>query len=177
MHTSKTAEETLEFLWRNYVTLCEQVDLEAMPPDTLDVHIQQNSPVRPFRISAWLARQGYFISAWNLWEYYSRSLCQDLPIKAQKQSDESTVDWVARSLTANSNRFPNAHGSVVQTALGISLLTVVLALMTPDPNVCFSAHAPPFATSKHGKMAILPLNTNTSQNYRSRSKTLSKKQK
>jgi len=105
MHTATTAHETLEFLWNNYLTLCGQVDLDSMRPDALHVHIEHNSPVRPFRIAAWLARQGYFISAWSLWEYYSRSLCQDLPHKEQKAGNESTVDWVARSLTANSKSF------------------------------------------------------------------------
>lgn len=105
MHTATTAEEALKFLWNNYQTLCKQVDLASMPPDVQDVHIEQNSPMRPFRISAWLARQGYFVSAWSLWEYYSRSLCQDLPRKEQKTDNESTVDWVARSLTANSKSF------------------------------------------------------------------------
>jgi hypothetical protein len=105
MHTAKTAYETLEFLWNNYLALCEQVDLDSMPPETLDIHIANNSRVRPFRIAAWLARQGYFISAWSLWEYYSRSLCQSLPHKEQKLKHESTVEWVARSLAANSRTF------------------------------------------------------------------------
>lgn len=105
MHTATTATETLEILWNNYLTLGEQVDLEAMPPETLDVHIQENAPVRPFRIATWLARQGYFIAAWALWEYYSRSLCQSLPNKKQEGGNGSTVDWVARSLTANSMDF------------------------------------------------------------------------
>jgi hypothetical protein len=105
MHSATTAHETLEFLWNNYLALCEQVDLEAMPLQTLDVHIKNNSPVRPFRIAAWLARQGYFISAWSLWEYYSRSLCQALPNKERKSGSESTVDWVARSLAANAKSF------------------------------------------------------------------------
>lgn len=105
MHTPATANETLEFLWHNYLSLCEQVDLDSMSPETLDVHIQQNAPVRPFRIAAWLARQGYFIAAWSLWEYFSRHSCQRLPNKTQKVERESTVKWVARSLTANGVTF------------------------------------------------------------------------
>jgi hypothetical protein len=105
MHTATTAHETLMFLWNNYLALCEQVDLDSMPPETLDIHIENNSPVRPLRIAAWLARLGYFISAWSLWEYYSRSLCQSLPHKEQKLGNESTVEWVARSLAANSKEF------------------------------------------------------------------------
>lgn len=30
MHTARTAHETLEFLWNNYLALCEQVDLDSM---------------------------------------------------------------------------------------------------------------------------------------------------
>jgi hypothetical protein len=107
MHTAATARETLEFLWNNYLTLGERVDLESMPPDVLDSHLKQNSPVRPFRIAAWLARQGYFIAAWSLWEYYSRSLCEGLRLKEQKANHESTVDWVERSLRVNAKSFTN----------------------------------------------------------------------
>lgn len=105
MHTAKTAHETLEFLWNNYLAICKQVDLDSMPPETLEVHVENNAPVRPFRIAAWLARQGYFISVWSLWEYYSRSLCESLPHKERKRGNESTVDWVARALSANSTSF------------------------------------------------------------------------
>ncbi len=105
MHTAKTAHETLGFLWNNYLALCEQVDLDSMPPETLDVHIGNDAPVRPFRIAAWLVRQGYFISAWSLWEYYSCSLCGCLPRREPRRRNESTVDWVARSLLANSQPF------------------------------------------------------------------------
>lgn len=105
MDTAKLANETLEILWNNYLILSEQVDLESVPPNVLDVHIQQNSPVRPSRIAVGLGRYGYFISAWSLWECYSRCLCQHLPHKEQKARNESTVDWVARSLTANAKTF------------------------------------------------------------------------
>lgn len=105
MHTAKTAHETLESLWNNYLVLCEKVDLDSMPPEALDICIENKSPQRPFRIAAWLARQGDFISAWSLWEYYSRSLCQFLSHKEKKLDNESTVEWVARSLAANSKAF------------------------------------------------------------------------
>ena len=105
MHTASTAHETLELLWNNYLTLCEQVDLDSMPPDTLAVHVKQNSPERPFRIAAWLARQGYFIAAWSLWEYYARGLCQSLQNKEKRGDNESTIEWVGRSLAANSVAF------------------------------------------------------------------------
>lgn len=105
MHTATTARETLDFLWDNYLTLAGQVDLDAMQPDVLDLHIQQNSPEHPLKIAAWLARLGYFISAWSLWEYYSRCVCKDLPRQEQKASNESMVEWVARSLSVNAKTF------------------------------------------------------------------------
>ena len=105
MHTAKTAYETLELLWNNYLVLGEQVDFDFMPRETLEVHIERNSQVRPFRIASWLARQGYFIAAWALWEYYSRTMCQGLMKKEQRRRYESTVDWVAKSLAANSVDF------------------------------------------------------------------------
>jgi hypothetical protein len=101
MHTASTARESLELLWRNYLLLQEQVDPESMTPETLDVHVKQNSLVRPLRIATWLARQGFFIAAWSLWEYYARSLCQSLTNNDTKARNESTVEWVARSLAAN----------------------------------------------------------------------------
>ncbi len=106
MHTASTALETLDFLWNNYLTLAEQVDLDSMSPETLDVHVEHNAPVLPCRIAAWLARHGYFIAAWSLWEYYARGLCQRLPIKEQKAPNESTVAWVGRSLATNAVAFP-----------------------------------------------------------------------
>jgi len=76
-----------------------------MSPETLEIH--RNSPRRPFRIATWLARQGFFIAAWSLWEFYSRNLCEYLPNKETKGNHESTVDWVGRSLKANSIAFSN----------------------------------------------------------------------
>jgi hypothetical protein len=66
---------------------------------------KQNARVRPFRIEAWFARQGYFIAAWSLWEYYARGLCQRLPNEEARISKESVVEWVGRSLLANNMRF------------------------------------------------------------------------
>jgi hypothetical protein len=105
MHTASTAHEALDFLWNNYLGLSEQVDLEVMPPENIDTLIRQNAPVRPFRIATWLARQGYFIAAWSLWEYYARGFCQRLPNKETKRANESTVEWVGRSLAANNVSF------------------------------------------------------------------------
>jgi hypothetical protein len=101
MHTAATATETLQILWNNYLTLSERVDLEAMPQELLVFHSECESPEYPFRVAAWLARQGYFIAAWVLWEYYGRNLCEALANKKRKSRGESTVDWVAKSLAAN----------------------------------------------------------------------------
>jgi len=117
MHTATTANETLDFLWKNYLTLCEQVDLDVMPPEALDAHIQHNSPERPFRIAAWLTRQGFFIAAWSLWEYYSRSVCQRLPTKKKNTRNESTVNWVGRLLTANDIDFADKDWFVSANSL------------------------------------------------------------
>ena len=108
MHNARTAGETLELLWNNYLTLSEQVDLEAMPPDALDA-LDTKAPIRPLRIAAWLARQAYFIAAWSLWEYYARSLCLALPQSERRAKDESTVAWIARSLQANAMKFVDQH--------------------------------------------------------------------
>jgi hypothetical protein len=100
MHNAMTAEETLDFLWDNYLTLSEKVDLEAMPPDDFYA-LNPTTPVRPFRIAAWLSRQSYYLAAWNLWEYYSRCLCKALVTKTKKLKNESVVDWISNSLAAN----------------------------------------------------------------------------
>ncbi len=105
MHIASTANETLNLLWNNYSTLCVQVNPGNMSPETLEIH--RNSPLRPFRIATWLARQFIIIAAWSLWEYYSRKLCEHLPIQEKKVKHESTIDWVGRSLKANSIAFSN----------------------------------------------------------------------
>jgi hypothetical protein len=105
MHTAETAWETNEFLWKNYVSLGQVVDLDMMPPEVFDQHLERNSPVRPFRIGAWLARQGYFVAAWALWEYYSRSLCAGYAVQIRKAGNESHVNWVNRSTRANGVAF------------------------------------------------------------------------
>jgi hypothetical protein len=102
MHSPATALETLNILWENYLSLAEKVDIEAMLPDTFAAHVEQRSPMRPLRIGSWVVRQGFFIAAWALWEYYSQCLCDGLPNKTKKQGGESTVDWVKNSLAANS---------------------------------------------------------------------------
>ncbi len=104
--TGKQALEFLEFLRSNYHRVAREVDVQLMSPDLLDSHIKHNTPARPLMAAAWFARQGYFISTWSLWEYYSRCFCEGLSIKVQKGRNESHVRWVGRSLAANNIRFP-----------------------------------------------------------------------
>ena len=109
MHSAKTAYETIELLWNNYLALAEQVDLEAMDHQTRMAHARNKQPVRPFRIATWLARQGYFIAAWGLWEYYSHEVCDSLENKDRRHKSESHVQWVSRSLKANGLKFPDSE--------------------------------------------------------------------
>ena len=76
--------------------------------------------MRPLRIAAWLARQGYFIAAWALWECYSRSLCQTLDEKVDPAGGKSTVHWVKHSLAANGICFPDYGWFESANAFGTS---------------------------------------------------------
>ena len=105
MHSEKAASEIIQALWANYQTLGRDVDLEMMPLETIDALVQQKAMIRPFRIAAWLARLGYFIAAWALWEAYARGFCGRLPIKLPRSSNDSIVDWLAKSLAANQISF------------------------------------------------------------------------
>ena len=106
MHSARTAKETLELLWHNYQALAEEIDFEAMDPERVAKHRDLKPPVRPFRIAAWLGMQAFLVSAWSLWEYYSRSLCNSLDTKTKKDNGDSHVDWVRKSLAANNVEFP-----------------------------------------------------------------------
>jgi len=109
MISAKLAKDMLDFLWNNHHILSEHVNLEMMPPDRLDALVAQKVLVRPFRISTSLANQGYFVSAWSLWEFYSNGLCDSLPIQLARSKKESCVEWVKRSLEANGKEFDD-HG-------------------------------------------------------------------
>jgi hypothetical protein len=100
-----SARESLEFLRFNHFKLFEQIDPEMMPEATLRRQINQGAKVRPFRIATWSARQGFFISAWSLWEHTANKICDRLQLKERKQSNESAVGWIGRSLVANSRTF------------------------------------------------------------------------
>lgn len=107
MTPAKRARETIELLWHNYQTVAEDVDLEAMNPENVAKYVARKSPVRPFRIAAWLGRQAFFVAAWSLWEYYTRELCDRLLMKTKRANDDSHVDWVRKSMTVNDLVFTN----------------------------------------------------------------------
>jgi hypothetical protein len=100
-----SARESLEFLRFNHFKLSEQIDLEMMSEATLRRHINQGAKVRPFRIATWCAGQGFFISAWSLWEHAANQHCDGLSLKEKKQGNESAVGWIGRSLAANGRTF------------------------------------------------------------------------
>ncbi|MCK9304749.1 MAG: hypothetical protein M0P27_05075 [Bacteroidales bacterium] len=105
MPSAEVAIETLELLWRNYLTLAENVDLESMDPQIVANHVARKSPVRPFRIAAWLGRQAFFLAAWSLWEHYTSELCDSLPTQVRKAKGDSHVNWVMKNLTPNNLPF------------------------------------------------------------------------
>ncbi len=106
MHNIDNARDSLEFLWNNYILLCEHADIDSLSVDDIESHIEYDPSLRHLRISTWCARQGFFMSSWALWEYYSRSLCGNLQKLTEKRKEnESTVDWINRTLTNNSKPF------------------------------------------------------------------------
>jgi hypothetical protein len=104
MHSPEFALKTLELLRNNYLILGRIVDLELMSSERLDFVRTQNGPIQPLLISAWLSTQGFFISAWAMWEYHSQKLCEGLPNK-QSKKNKSHVQWVADTLAANGTSF------------------------------------------------------------------------
>jgi hypothetical protein len=104
MHSPELALEALEHVWNNYHILGDHVDLQRMPPDRLDALVRLKAPARPFRLAAWVATQGFMVSAWAIWEYHSRVLCEGLPNRVTDRG-KSHVQWVAEMLDANDRRF------------------------------------------------------------------------
>ncbi|MBL8828308.1 MAG: hypothetical protein JNM18_15105 [Planctomycetaceae bacterium] len=107
MHSAQLAHDTLNLLWNNYLTLAETVDPELMPDEKLEQLVKMNAKWRPFRISAWLCQQSYFLSAWTLFEYYARTLCDRLEKQTSKTRMESTIAWIGRSMELNRLKFEN----------------------------------------------------------------------
>ena len=108
MHTQATALETHELLWNNYFTLVGEVDREAISREQLDVLEKLGTTTRELDLMEWLARQGYFISTWALWEYYARGFCKRLALKVDQEDKESTVRWIERWLAKNGVEFREA---------------------------------------------------------------------
>jgi hypothetical protein len=105
MHSPELALQTLEHLWRNYLTLGEQVDLGLMSWDRSDAALAQPPAVRrSLEFASWLAAQGFFFSAWALWEYHSRAACDGLPNKASDKG-KSHVQWAKDTFDVNGRTF------------------------------------------------------------------------
>jgi hypothetical protein len=100
------ALQFLDTLRTNYQRLAQEVDIELMPRQRFDQLIEGNAPYEPFMQAAQFGRQGAIVSAWSLWEYYSRALCERLPTSVRRERRDSCVTWVGRSLTANGISFP-----------------------------------------------------------------------
>ncbi len=107
MDTPDAMRETLEFLWNNHHVMNQHFDLELMPQERLEVLCRERALTRPFRVSLWLARQGFFLSAWSLWEFYCHGLCERLPHPLKKAHHESCVGWARRVLAAHGQGFPD----------------------------------------------------------------------
>lgn len=105
MHTPATALETLTLLWDNYCDLAEHRDVSFMSGDAIDWHVSNNTPLRPLRVAAGLARQGFISSAWFLWESYAIERYKVLGATLRKKNHESTVDWVGLMLDSVGQRF------------------------------------------------------------------------
>jgi hypothetical protein len=107
-------EETLELLWQNHLILVENVSPEAMSPSNLAAHSANSAPARPFRIATWLSRQGFFISAWALWERYARDLCMSMSSQCKRSNSDSHVVWVRQCMSQNG--VPFTHSDWFQAA-------------------------------------------------------------
>jgi hypothetical protein len=104
MHSAKLSLKSLELLWSNYLILGRTVDLEMMSSERLDFVREQNGPIQPLLLSAWLSTQGFFVSAWSIWEYHSRNLCEGYGKKVGEKN-KCHVQWVAETLEANGSSF------------------------------------------------------------------------
>ena len=105
MHTRELALKTLELLQQNDQIVGTHVDLGRMPYHRLAKLVKTNVAINPFVLSAWLQTQGYYMSLWSLWEYYSRILCEAMPEKVNATRHKSHVEWVRDSLLANGQTF------------------------------------------------------------------------
>jgi hypothetical protein len=105
MHTQELALKTLEHLQNNDHIVRTQVDRTLMPCDRLAEMVQKNVPINSLLLATWLQNQGYYMSLWSLWEYYSRNLCEGMPITVKKKNNQSHVEWVRDTFHANNQTF------------------------------------------------------------------------
>jgi hypothetical protein len=95
------AVKLVHHLWDNHLRLARQVDIESMPEPALDRVVREELRVGPFQIATWLARQSFIMAAWALWDYYSRLYRNELPTLVAERKQDSCVDLVERSFSAN----------------------------------------------------------------------------
>jgi len=128
MHTKETCRLTLTLLWRNYQRLDKEIRGEPKEPYDLNDLPTNNMEQR---VSLWLCRQGFILSAWNLWEQYARDLIEGLSNEVKR--DKSFPIWVADSFNANSKSFPKSDW--FRDANGLrNLLVHFGARFDSDPN-------------------------------------------
>src|SRR5262245_39082815 len=101
MHTQELALKTLDHLRSNNHILGSHVDLYRMPHDRLEGLVKARVAADPFLLSAWLEAQGYYMSIWALWEYYSRILSESMPGRSTPRKKEPHVLSVREILQAN----------------------------------------------------------------------------
>src|SRR5262249_3907107 len=77
---------------------------------------KEGAKAEPYRLSAWLATQGFFIAAWSIWEYHSRILCQGLPRRVSERN-KSHVQWVVETFQANNRNFAERDWFAAANAL------------------------------------------------------------
>ena len=95
----------LDILRGNYLDLARQKDPEFMPLEVLEPYERHGSFPSSLLTAAWFGRQGGIVSVWSLWEVYSTTICTPLPNQVKRKRGESHVEWVGRTLTANSWQF------------------------------------------------------------------------
>jgi hypothetical protein len=105
MHTQELALKVLKHLRYNDHIVGTHVDLHRMPHNRLTELLKKNVAINPFVLSTWLQTQGYYMSLWLLWEYYSRILCEAMPTKVKAMKGKPHVEWVCDTFRANSETF------------------------------------------------------------------------
>jgi hypothetical protein len=106
VHTQATARDTLKLLWANHGAVTQAWDISLTDNEDLRERWFNDPQMRrDERVALWLARQGYIVSIWNLWESYSSEVCAALPCKQLKQRGQSHTRWVAQCFELNGKTF------------------------------------------------------------------------